>query len=119
MFSSWYHEPCLRLWKSKAEEPRAAATEVKVPRVVVGSRVAAMEVKVPQVAVKVDQVVVVVKVDQVVVKVDQEVVVVKVVVVMAGVAWAVMLFSPMHLGVHHASMMSFRQYTFPAKLSLQ
>ena len=114
------------------EEPRAAAMEVKVPRVVVGSRVAEMEVKVPQVAVKVDQVVVVVKVDQVVVKVDQEVVVVKVdqvvegmeevvkvVVVMAGVAWAVRPFSPMHLGVHHASMMSFHQYTFPAKLSLQ
>ena len=77
MFSSPTRQSCLRLWKSKAvsevvEEPRVAATEVKVP--------------------------------QVAVKVDQEVVVVKVVVVMAGVAWAVMPFFPMHSGVHHSSM---------------
>ena len=51
MFSSWYHEPCLRLWKSKAvEEPRAAATEVKVPRVVEELTAVVKEVKAPQVA---------------------------------------------------------------------
>ena len=91
------------------EEPRVAVTEVKVPQVEEELTAVAKEVKVPQV-------VVVVKVDQVVEGMEEEV---KVVMVMAGVAWAVMLFSPMHLGVHHASMMSFRQYIFPAKLSLQ
>ena len=68
------------------EEPRVAATEVKVPQVVV---------KVDQVAVKVDREVVAVKVDQVAGG-------------MAGVAWVVMPFFPMHSGVHHFSMMSLR-----------
>jgi hypothetical protein len=54
MFSSWYHQSCLRLWESKAvsevvEEPRAAATEVKAPQVVEELTAAAKEVKAPQV----------------------------------------------------------------------
>ena len=64
---------------------------------------AATEVKVPQVVVKVDQVAV--KADQVAGGMEE---VVKVVVVMAGGAWVVMPFFPMHSGVHHFSMMSLR-----------
>lgn len=60
---------------------------------------AATEVKVPQVVVKVDQVAV--KADQVAGGMEE---VVKVVVV----AWVVMPFFPMHSGVHHFSMMSLR-----------
>ena len=87
------------------EEPRVAATEVKVPQVVVKVDQEVVVVKVDQVAVKVDQEVVAVKVDQVAGGMEE---VVKVVVVMAGVAWVVMPFFPMHSGVHHFSMMSLR-----------
>ena len=71
-------------------------------------RVAATEVKVPQVVVKVDQVAVVVKVDQVAVKADQVAGGMEEVVKVVVVAWVVMPFFPMHSGVHHFSMMSLR-----------
>jgi|TARA_B110000003_G_scaffold141741_1_gene143186 hypothetical protein len=69
---------------------------------------AATEVKVPQVVVKVDQVAVVVKVDQVAVKADQVAGGMEEVVKVVVVAWVVMPFFPMHSGVHHFSMMSLR-----------
>ena len=67
MFSSWYHQPCLLLWKSKAVEELTAVTmEVKVPRVVEELTAVVKEVKAPQVAEELTAVVKEVKAPQVV-----------------------------------------------------